>query len=69
MIGLLERSIIADVVDPKIRHIITLFGEDVYCVRNMFMRSKENPPINKNSPPYAGAVAWVRYAPLYKRRT
>ena len=59
-LGLLERKVISGIVEPKLRGIITRFGEDVYVVRGMFAKDKEDPPCNKNSPPYAGAVAWVR---------
>lgn len=63
-IGLLERPIVADVIEPKIRTLILRFGKDVIEVREMFQNLKDNPPANKNSPPFAGAVAWVRYIPI-----
>lgn len=65
-IGLLERPIVADVIEPKIRTLIPRFGKDVTEVRVMFQKLKDNPPSNKNSPPFAGAVAWVRYILLLR---
>ncbi|GBG89561.1 hypothetical protein CBR_g49350 [Chara braunii] len=51
-----------DMADLEKKHIdlIRSYAHDLRDVQEIFNRQKDTPCINKNSPPYSGAVYWVR---------
>mmetsp|Transcript_13737 Transcript_13737/g.31794 ORF Transcript_13737/g.31794 Transcript_13737/m.31794 type:complete len:4493 (-) Transcript_13737:49-13527(-) len=58
--GLLEREIIQTDLEKKNTDLLNAFALDLKQVQEIFLFRKENPPVNDNMPPRAGAVAWVR---------
>ena len=57
--GLLEREIITADLEKKEVELVRDFGADVAQVSKIFESKKARPPSRK-TPPYAGAVRWVR---------
>ena len=58
--GLLEREIIQTDLEKKNIDLLNGYAADLKQVQEIFVVFKDQPPINYNAPPRAGAVAWVR---------
>ncbi len=58
--GLLEREIIQTDLEKKNIDLLNGYALDLKQVQEIFVIFKDQPPINNNAPPRAGAVAWVR---------
>eukprot|EP00960_Hanusia_phi_P039486 753915-Hanusia_phi.AAC.17 len=58
--GLLEREIIQADLEKKNADLLNAYAMDLKQVQEIFVMFKDNPPINDNAPPRAGAVTWVR---------
>ncbi len=58
--GLLEREIIQTDLEKKNIDLLNGYALDLKQVQEIFVIFKDQPPINNNAPPRAGAVYWVR---------
>uniref|UniRef100_K3X576 AAA+ ATPase domain-containing protein n=1 Tax=Globisporangium ultimum (strain ATCC 200006 / CBS 805.95 / DAOM BR144) TaxID=431595 RepID=K3X576_GLOUD len=57
---LLDRAIIKNELERKHMTLITSYANDLHVVQQIFIESREHPPIPSNLPPFAGAVTWCR---------
>ncbi|TYZ60954.1 hypothetical protein PybrP1_011234 [[Pythium] brassicae (nom. inval.)] len=57
---LLERPIIKTELERKHALLIAAYLNDLHVVQQIFIESRERPPIPSNLPPFAGAVSWSR---------
>jgi len=70
--GLLERPIIQDELEKKYVSLVQAYGNDLKTVQEIFLQSRDNPPIASNLPPIGGALTWCRglvdriQIPMYK---
>ena len=52
--------------------LVQAYGNDLKTVQEIFLQSRDNPPIASNLPPIAGALTWCRglvdriQIPMYK---
>ena len=59
----------------KYEDVLEKYGKEIVEMENLYLSNKDNPPISKNMPPKAGAIAWARSimgrikAPIYKFKT
>ncbi|CAN0161161.1 unnamed protein product [Scytosiphon promiscuus] len=58
--GLLERPIIQDELEKKYVGLVQSYGADLKNVQELFLQSRDSPPISWNLPPIAGALTWCR---------
>ncbi|CAM9107555.1 unnamed protein product [Discosporangium mesarthrocarpum] len=58
--GLLERPIIQDELEKKYVGLVQSYGADLKTVQELFLQSRDSPPISWNLPPIAGALTWCR---------
>lgn len=56
--GLLERPLVQDELEKKHSVLIEAYSRDLQAVQQMFMDSRDDPPITSNLPPTAGALGW-----------
>ena len=57
--GLLNRKHIQQDFEQKYFELLRIYSQDLDEVSQIFLKSKENPPIHYNMAPVTGAVAWV----------
>lgn len=59
----------------KYTDVLQRYGQEVAEMEQLYLKGKDNPPISKNMPPKAGAIAWARSimgrikTPIYKFKT
>lgn len=58
--GLLNRPIIQDELEKKHVALVQSYGLDLKLVQELFLHSRDAPPISWNLPPVAGALTWCR---------
>lgn len=58
--GLLNRPIIQDELEKKHVSLVQNYGQDLKLVQELFLHSRDAPPISWNLPPVAGALTWCR---------
>ncbi|CAK4109520.1 unnamed protein product [Aphanomyces euteiches] len=58
--GLLNRPIIQDELEKKHVALVQAYGQDLKHVQELFLHSRDAPPISWNLPPIAGALTWCR---------
>ncbi|EQC33295.1 hypothetical protein SDRG_09276 [Saprolegnia diclina VS20] len=58
--GLLNRPIIQDELEKKHVALVQAYGMDLKHVQELFLHSRDAPPISWNLPPIAGALTWCR---------
>lgn len=58
--GLVDRPIIRDDMHIKKIPLVKSYMEDLHKIQELFHEHKDNPLIDKNFPPVAGALAWCR---------
>ncbi|GAB9467560.1 hypothetical protein Gpo141_00004900 [Globisporangium polare] len=58
--ALLDRQIIKNELERKHMALIVSYSNDLHVVQQIFIESREHPPIPSNLPPFAGAVSWCR---------
>ena len=59
------RKSIQEQMMKKFTDILVHFGHEIDLVNEIFQNNKNNPPVSKDQPPVAGAIAWSRS--LYAR--
>ncbi|XP_074525804.1 dynein axonemal heavy chain 10 [Halichoeres trimaculatus] len=55
-----SREVINKHLNTKFNDILTLYHKELETVNGIFEAQKDQPPLNKNEPPMAGAIRWVR---------
>ncbi|XP_017580699.2 dynein heavy chain 10, axonemal [Pygocentrus nattereri] len=55
-----SREAINNQMMKKFNDILAQYCKEVDIINNMFVQHKDNPPLNKNQPPVAGAIYWER---------
>ena len=58
--GLLERPVIQDGLERKYVALVQSYGQDLKNVQELFLHSRDSPPIASNLPPIAGTLSWCR---------
>ena len=58
--GIQTREKIKEILDNKYEDVLEQYKKELAAMRNLFMAHKDNPPISKNMPEKAGAIAWAR---------
>jgi dynein heavy chain len=58
--GVLEREIIQAELEKKHKYLVNAYKSELKIVQQIFLDNKDDPPLNDNQPPKAGAVAWCR---------
>ncbi|CAM4781636.1 unnamed protein product [Rotaria magnacalcarata] len=54
------RMTIQDEMHKRFNDILRQYDNEVTEINSIFQHSKTNPPVNKNQPPFSGAIAWSR---------
>ncbi|CAF0756790.1 unnamed protein product [Adineta steineri] len=54
------RTTIQDEMNKRFVDILKQYDNEITEINNIFQHNKNHPPINKNQPPYSGAIAWSR---------
>ncbi|CAF3124414.1 unnamed protein product [Rotaria sp. Silwood2] len=54
------RMTIQDEMHKRFNDILRQYDNEITEINSIFQHNKTNPPVNKNQPPYSGAVAWSR---------
>lgn len=57
---LLERPVIQDTLEKKYIFLVQSFGQELKSVQDLFLQSRDNPPIASNLPPISGTLSWCR---------
>jgi dynein heavy chain len=69
------RKSIEDKLHEKYEDVLIKYEKELAEMHELFEQGKKNPPISKNMPPKAGAIAWSRSimgrikTPIYKFKT
>ncbi|XDV20914.1 hypothetical protein PO909_026119, partial [Leuciscus waleckii] len=56
-----SRDAINNQLMKKFNDILAQYCKEMDLLNDIFMKLKDNPPLNKNHPPVAGAIVWERY--------
>lgn len=73
--NIVTRPRIEEQMRNKYADVLQRYGQEVEEMEGLYLRGKDNPPISKNMPPKAGAIAWARSimgrikTPIYKFKT
>ena len=67
--GMTDKGVMNKQVTDKFADIVTQLSREVETTHEMFMGLERTPPISKNQPPNAGAIAWSRNLFLRTRKT
>ena len=68
----MTRPKIEEQMKNKYQDVLKQYDKELDIMRKLFEKGKDKPPISKNMPPKAGAIAWARSimarikAPIYK---
>ncbi|CAF1153227.1 unnamed protein product [Adineta ricciae] len=54
------RLTMQDEMNKRFSDILRQYDNEITEINNIFQHNKNNPPMNKNQPPYSGAIAWSR---------
>ncbi|CAF3533097.1 unnamed protein product [Rotaria sordida] len=54
------RMTIQDEMHKRFNDILRQYDNEITEINSIFQHNKTNPPVNKNQPPYSGAIAWSR---------
>jgi len=69
------RPRIVEQLKNKYEDVLQRYHYEVTEMQQLYEQNKKNPPISKNMPPKAGAIAWARSimgrikSPIYKFKT
>ncbi|XP_035496799.2 dynein axonemal heavy chain 10-like [Scophthalmus maximus] len=55
-----SREAISNHLMRKFNDILALYCKEVESINELFKANKDQPPLNKNDPPVAGSIRWVR---------
>ncbi|CAF5127237.1 unnamed protein product, partial [Rotaria sp. Silwood1] len=47
-------------MNKRFNDILRQYDNEITEINSIFQHNKTNPPVNKNQPPYSGAIAWSR---------
>ena len=73
--NIMTRKKIDEQLKQKYDNVLETYEKEVDEMDQLFNKGKDNPPISKNMPPNAGAIAWARSimgrikTPIYKFKT
>lgn len=73
--NIMTRPAIEQQMKNKYEDVLQRYDQEVGEMKQLFLKGKDNPPISKNMPPKAGAIAWARSimgrikTPIYKFKT
>ncbi|XP_052412947.1 dynein axonemal heavy chain 10 [Carassius gibelio] len=56
-----SRDAINNQLMKKFNDILAQYCKEMDLLNDLFMKLKDNPPLNKNNPPVAGAIIWERF--------
>lgn len=73
--NIVTRPRIEEQLKNKYTDVLQRYGQEVAEMEQLYLKGKDSPPISKNMPPKAGAIAWARSimgrikTPIYKFKT
>lgn len=73
--NIVTRPRIEEEMRNKYTDVLLRYGQEVAEMEQLYLKGRDSPPISKNMPPKAGAIAWARSimgrikTPIYKFKT